>query len=110
MLLVNFKGCLLFSKVFFKTLQNYKYLLSLFLGLGFGLIASSTFLIINSYFSRKKSQAVGLSMAGTSIGQMVMPMAVALLIDHYSYDGTVMILSALSLHGLIGSMFFDVSF
>ncbi|KAJ3639370.1 hypothetical protein Zmor_002732 [Zophobas morio] len=76
-------------------------------GLGLGLIASSTFLIINSYFSKNKSLAVGLSMAGTSIGQMGMPPVVAHLIQHYSYDGTIFILSALSLHGLIGSMFFN---
>ncbi|XP_015836418.1 uncharacterized protein LOC100142456 isoform X2 [Tribolium castaneum] len=76
-------------------------------GLGLGLIASSTFLIINSYFDKNKSQAVGLSMAGTSIGQMGMPPIVALLIQHYGYDGTILILSGLSLHGLIGSLFFD---
>jgi MCP family monocarboxylic acid transporter-like MFS transporter 14 len=76
-------------------------------GLGLGLIASSTFLIINSYFDKNKSQAVGLSMAGTSVGQMGMPLIVALLIEYYSYDGTIFILGGLSLHGLIGSMFFD---
>jgi hypothetical protein len=76
-------------------------------GLGLGLIASSTFLIINSYFDKNKSQAVGLSMAGTSVGQMGMPLIVALLIEYYSYDGTILILGGLSLHGLIGSMFFD---
>jgi MCP family monocarboxylic acid transporter-like MFS transporter 14 len=80
-----------------------------FAGLGLGLIASSTFLIINSYFDKNKSQAVGLSMAGTSVGQMGMPLIVALLIEYYSYDGTIFILGGLSLHGLIGSMFFDVS-
>jgi MFS family permease len=80
-----------------------------FAGLGLGLIASSTFLIINSYFDKNKSQAVGLSMAGTSVGQMGMPLIVALLIEYYSYDGTILILGGLSLHGLIGSMFFDVS-
>ncbi|XP_049817967.1 uncharacterized protein LOC109609533 isoform X2 [Aethina tumida] len=75
-------------------------------GLGLGFLASSTFLIINEYFTTRKGTAVGMAMAGTSTGQMLMPMFVSFLLDNYEFTGTTRILGCLSLTGLIGAIFF----
>ncbi|XP_066257236.1 monocarboxylate transporter 12-like [Euwallacea similis] len=77
-----------------------------FTGLGLGVIASSTFLAISEYFTKRKSTAVGLSMAGTSTGQMIMPIFVGLLLKNYEFHGTSLILGCISLIGVVGAFLF----
>ncbi|KAJ8922683.1 hypothetical protein NQ315_007715 [Exocentrus adspersus] len=79
-------------------------------GLGLGLLASVTFLAINSYFTTKKSTAVGLSMAGTSVGQMVFPTFIGMLLRKYEFSGTCWILGLISYTGLIGASLFKPMF
>uniref|UniRef100_A0A1L8DED4 Putative monocarboxylate transporter n=1 Tax=Nyssomyia neivai TaxID=330878 RepID=A0A1L8DED4_9DIPT len=76
-------------------------------GLGLGLLNPSTFMAVNSYFTRKRGQAVGLGLAGTGIGQMVMPQIVHYLQEAYGYRGTVLIVGALSFHGIVGACLFQ---
>lgn len=73
------------------------------------MIASGTFLAINDYFTTKKSTAVGISMAGTAIGQMVMPTFIGMLLSKYEFSGATFVLGFLSYSGFIGAMFFRVS-
>ncbi|KAL1509712.1 hypothetical protein ABEB36_004408 [Hypothenemus hampei] len=77
-----------------------------FTGLGLGLVASSTFLAISEFFTNRKSTAVGLSMAGTSTGQMIMPIFVGLLLKNFQFSGTALILGCVSLTGMIGALLF----
>ncbi|CAG9823166.1 unnamed protein product [Phaedon cochleariae] len=83
---------------------------SFFTGLGLGLLASGTFLVINDYFTTKKSTAVGISMAGTAMGQMLMPTFIGMLLKKYEYSGTTFILGFVSFTGVIGAMFFKPIF
>ncbi|XP_050324070.1 monocarboxylate transporter 13 isoform X2 [Bactrocera neohumeralis] len=76
---------------------------SLFVGLGLGLITPSTFMAINSYFSTKRGRAVGLSLAGSGVGQVTVPHVVRLLLDNYGFRATVFAMSLFSLIGLIGA-------
>lgn len=80
---------------------------SVLTGLGLGLIMPATFLAINSYFTDQRSHAVGISMAGTGIGQMVMPQVVRYLLDAYGYRGTTLIIGAMSLNGVVGALLFQ---
>uniref|UniRef100_A0A6P7F783 Monocarboxylate transporter 9-like isoform X2 n=1 Tax=Diabrotica virgifera virgifera TaxID=50390 RepID=A0A6P7F783_DIAVI len=79
---------------------------SVMTGFGLGLLASGTFLIINDYFTTKKSTAVGISMAGTAVGQMTMPLFIGWLLKKYEYSGTTFILGFISYSGAIGALFF----
>ncbi|XP_015834478.1 uncharacterized protein LOC658985 isoform X1 [Tribolium castaneum] len=72
-------------------------------GLGVGLTASSTFVALNNYFVKKRGQAVGLSLAGTAFGMMLMPQAVKLLLEEFSFRGTILILGAFALNAIVGS-------
>lgn len=74
-----------------------------FPGFGVGLASSSSFVSLNHYFSKKRGQAVGLSMAGTGFGLMVMPQLVKLLLGEYGFRWTVVILGALAFHAVLGS-------
>jgi MFS family permease len=73
-------------------------------GLGIGFTLSSTFVALNHYFSKKRGQAIGLSMVGTALGMMAMPQAVHLLLEEYNFHGSLLILGGLALHALVGSM------
>ncbi|XP_074038848.1 uncharacterized protein isoform X2 [Leptinotarsa decemlineata] len=83
---------------------------SIFTGLGLGLLASGTFLVINDYFTTKKSTAVGISMGGTAIGQMLMPTFIGMLLKKYGFSGTTFVLGFVSYSGIIGAMFFKPIF
>lgn len=69
-------------------------------GLGLGLINPSSFIAVNSYFSSKRGRAVGLALAGTGVGQMVMPHVVRILLEQYGFKGTTIVLGALALNGV----------
>lgn len=72
-----------------------------------GLISPATFLAVHSYFSTRRGQAVGLAMAGTGIGQMVMPHVVRLLLEWYGFQGSVVLMGALALNGVAGAALFQ---
>ncbi|KAJ0182600.1 hypothetical protein K1T71_001969 [Dendrolimus kikuchii] len=74
------------------------------LGLGLGFIQNSSFVAINSYFTSKKSRAVGLANVGTGVGQTLMPHLVQYLLENYGFRGACLLLSGLSLHGICGTM------
>lgn len=65
---------------------------------------SAAFVALNHYFTKKRGQAVGLSMAGTALGMLIMPQLVRLLLEEFSFRGAVLILSGLALHSAIGSI------
>lgn len=72
-----------------------------------GLISPATFIAVHSYFSTKRGQAVGLAMAGTGIGQMVMPHVVRVLLEWYGFRASVLIVGGLALNGLVGCALFQ---
>lgn len=68
-----------------------------------GLAMSAAFVALNHYFAKKRGQAVGLSMAGTALGMLIMPQLVRYLLEEFSFRGAVLILSGLALHAAVGS-------
>ncbi|CAH1399991.1 unnamed protein product [Nezara viridula] len=76
-------------------------------GIGFGLATACTLVGINDYFSKKKGQAVGLSMTGTAVGFMLMPQIVRYLLDEYDFRSALLIIGALSLHAVVGAFLFQ---
>lgn len=78
-----------------------------FVGLGLGFINPSSFIAVNSYFSKNRGRAVGLALAGTGVGQMIMPNVVHLLLEKYGFKGTTLVLSALALNGVVGASLFQ---
>lgn len=75
------------------------------MGFGLGLLAPSTFMVINSYFSSKRGRAVGVSMAGTGLGQVFMPHVVRIFLEQYGFRTAVLAIALLSLSGLISAFF-----
>lgn len=68
-----------------------------------GLATSAAFVALNHYFKKKRGQAVGLSMAGTAGGMLIMPQLVRILLETYGFQGAVLLLSGLALHSAVGA-------
>lgn len=62
---------------------------------------------MTAYFTTKRSRAIGLALAGTGLGQMLMPHVVRVLLEAYGFRGAVLLLGALSLHGVVGAALFQ---
>lgn len=58
---------------------------------------------MNHYFTKRRGQAVGFSLAGTAFGMMLMPQAVRLLLEEYTFRGAILILGAVALNAVVGS-------
>lgn len=72
-------------------------------GIGVGLATSAAFVALNHYFKEKRGQAVGLSMAGTALGMLILPQLVRILLEAYGFRGAVLLLAGLALHAVVGS-------
>lgn len=76
-------------------------------GLGLGFLYPSTFVAVNSYFSSKRGIAVGWSVTGTGVGQMLLPILVGYLLEEFGFRQTILILSALSGHSLVAALLYQ---
>lgn len=83
---------------------NKEYNISFNIGIGVGLATSAAFVALNHYFKEKRGQAVGLSMAGTALGMLILPQLVRILLEVFGFRGAVLCLSGLALHAAVGSM------
>jgi MFS family permease len=109
---VTVSGSLLISlglmlSSFTTTLNQVIFTYSLLVGVGLGLIAPAIFMAVSSYFTTRKSRAIGLSMAGTCVGQMILPQIVGILLGEYGFNGTVLVMGSLALHGVLGATLFQ---
>lgn len=89
------------------TLPQVIFTYSFMVGSGLGLIIPSIFMAVSSFFTTKKSRAFGFALVGTSIGQMIMPLIVKALLNQFEFRGTVLIMGALALHGVLGASLFQ---
>ncbi|KYN13878.1 PREDICTED: uncharacterized protein LOC108766313 [Trachymyrmex cornetzi] len=72
-------------------------------GLGTGLAMASSFVALNTFFDKKRGQAVGFSMAGNALAMMFVPLLVHMLLNVYGFRGTILIAGGWALHSLVGS-------
>ncbi|KMQ88496.1 monocarboxylate transporter 12 [Lasius niger] len=74
-----------------------------FSGLGTGLATACSFVALNTFFDKKRGQAVGFSMAGTALGMMLVPLLIHMLLELYGFRGTTLIMGGWALHSVMGS-------
>ncbi|KYQ56363.1 Monocarboxylate transporter 1 [Trachymyrmex zeteki] len=72
-------------------------------GLGTGLATASSFVALNTFFDKKRGQAVGFSMAGNALAMMFVPLLIHMLLNIYGFRGTILIAGGWALHSLVGS-------
>ncbi|KZC12316.1 Monocarboxylate transporter 12 [Dufourea novaeangliae] len=72
-------------------------------GLGTGLSLASSFVALNTFFDKKRGQAVGFSMAGTTLAMMLVPQFIHVLLDAYGFRGAMLIIGGWALHSVVGA-------
>ena len=72
-------------------------------GLGTGLAIASAFVALNTFFDKKRGQAVGFSMAGTTLAMMLVPQFVHLLLESYGFRGAMLVIGGWALHSTVGA-------
>ncbi|XP_031828547.1 monocarboxylate transporter 12-like isoform X2 [Nomia melanderi] len=72
-------------------------------GLGTGLAIASSFVALNTFFDKKRGQAVGFSMAGTTLAMMLVPQLIHVLLDSYGFRGAMLIIGGWALHSVVGA-------
>ncbi|XP_024893836.1 uncharacterized protein LOC112468741 isoform X1 [Temnothorax curvispinosus] len=72
--------------------------------IGISMSMSAFSLATNSYFTTKRSRAVGMGMTVTGLGPILMPQIASFLLSYYGIQGTILILGAYSFHSMIGAL------
>ncbi|XP_052216344.1 monocarboxylate transporter 12-like isoform X2 [Dreissena polymorpha] len=73
-------------------------------GLGFGLLNMPPYVMIARYFDRRLSLAIGLGSMGSGLGTLIFNPMSKMLIDEFSWRGTLVIQAGMILHGLACSL------
>ncbi|KAK2140569.1 hypothetical protein LSH36_1308g00014 [Paralvinella palmiformis] len=73
-----------------------------FIGFGNGFLYTPSMIMVGQYFDKHRSLAMGIAAAGGSFGQLVVPLIIRFLLDHYGYQGCMLIYSGIVLNGVVG--------
>ena len=57
--------------------------------------------VVNEYFDKKRSIALGLSTAGSSVGAFVVPHLMEFLFDQFGFSGGLLVLGAITYNGCV---------
>ena len=83
---------------------NVTFLLCLFVifftGIGLSMITLPSYIIIQQHFHKNRSIATAISMFGVSVGQIIGPMLLETLVDHYGWRGAMLLFAGITLHNL----------
>jgi MFS family permease len=80
---------------------------SFMLGIGLGFSHTAAFLVIDQYFTTKKTRAVGFSFAGQSIAYILTPNLITYFLEHHGFRKTTLAKAILNFFGIFGSLFFQ---
>lgn len=58
-----------------------------FVGIGYGMMFGPSLVVVGMYFQKRRSLANGLAAAGGSLGQLLIPQLLHLLIQTYGFKG-----------------------
>ncbi|XP_046395424.1 uncharacterized protein LOC124162807 [Ischnura elegans] len=72
--------------------------------IGYCFLSASFSLAMNSYFCKLRGRATGLALASTGLGPILMPFLISYLLQEYTSQGAIMIMSGLALHSLAATL------
>ncbi|XP_049273424.1 monocarboxylate transporter 9-like [Rhipicephalus sanguineus] len=73
-------------------------------GAGVGIMVPTNVVVLNRYFDVYRTSASGLSFAGGALSSILLPPLIGRLLDTYGLQGTVLIVGALVLNAMAGSV------
>ncbi|XP_070534472.1 monocarboxylate transporter 12-like isoform X2 [Ptychodera flava] len=88
----------IFASAFATKLHHLYITYGILTAIGLGLTYALYIVMVSAYFSRRFTIAIGLAMAGTGAGLFVFSVTTQLLVDHYGWRGSLIILSGIASH------------
>ncbi|XP_022094772.1 monocarboxylate transporter 13-like [Acanthaster planci] len=82
------------------------YLCGVLSGTAASLLLPTGIIMITQYFKKRYALAIGLNFLGGTVGQMVFPPLIRLLIANYGWRGAMFILGAIKMNSAVGSALF----
>ncbi|CRK94571.1 CLUMA_CG008072, isoform A [Clunio marinus] len=76
---------------------------SVIVGVGLGLLSPAVFLSLATTFKSGLNKAHGIGMAGIVVGDIVLQQLVGILLTHYEFDTTILVVGVVSLTGIFGA-------
>ncbi|KRZ10904.1 Monocarboxylate transporter 12 [Trichinella zimbabwensis] len=70
-------------------------------GLGFSFCFTAAIVSVTYYFEKKRALATGLAVSGSGVGTFIFAPILDLILNHYNWQGSLLILSAVSLNLLV---------
>ncbi|XP_022235148.1 monocarboxylate transporter 5-like isoform X3 [Limulus polyphemus] len=77
------------------------------LGISCGICYFSGVVMVTKYFEKRRTFANGLGLGATALGGIVIPLLLEGLVSEYGVRGTLLIMGALMLHGIVGAMLWE---
>lgn len=71
-----------------------------FSGIGYGFIFGPSMAVVGKYFNKCRGQANALTVAGGSLGQVVIPFLLVSFVNTFNFQGGIMLYAALTLHAI----------
>ncbi|KAK4887732.1 hypothetical protein RN001_004003 [Aquatica leii] len=107
---IAFAGSVLFcvgfiSTVFANTYLEFLMYYGIINGIGLGILRLTAQLSLNLYFLKRRNKVVGVTLGLRSLGSIVMPQLIVLLLATYGIKSAVLYIGGLSLHLLCTSLF-----
>ena len=82
------------------------YILLISAAIGTTMTWDPVYIIMSQHYHKQKARATSLSTLGGPIGGIVLAPLIQLMFEKYGYNGTMLILSAITLHICIGGALF----
>ncbi|XP_060077396.1 monocarboxylate transporter 13-like [Ylistrum balloti] len=76
-------------------------------GIGLGLLYFPSIMIINMHFDKRLALATGIAICGSGVGGFVFAPTIEILLETYGWRGTMWIVSAVSLNGVVVSAMYQ---
>ena len=90
-----------FSASFITNIYAFFLIYGIVTGVGTSCVMMGTIVPLYDYFDKHKALAIGIFMAGYSLGYFIWPPFVTILFNYYSWRGSFMILAGLQLHACV---------
>ena len=75
-------------------------------GISMSLIYGPMFVVLGRYFNRRLALAQAIANTGVSVGALVMPMVIRVILDHYSFPSGLLMVGGMACHMFVCAFLF----
>ena len=81
--------------------NNYHANITLFVGIGFGMMYHCAFVMVGHYFEKRRALATGITACGSGVGTFLFAQIGSVMLQVYGWKGSMWLLAGISLQGAV---------